>query len=259
MIGAREGCVMRKAVTRAFVGAALASGLCGAATAVPLFELSGGVNVAASNNAFAVIGTSLIREGAAGNPVSLLATAAGTVLIEFIGKEASFPDIEFRWGGLTRDTSNLIATTGPGVPQTVGDTSGNPPAPVPGFVPTTADVSVGPLPFMFFVPKSSTTVENGHAQTGGSDIAYSFGKDNQGASTASIVYLLLDDGGGAAGGPDNDHDDMIIRLTISEPSGPGGIGDEDPIPEPGTLGLLALGLAALGGGTRMKRRLARRG
>jgi hypothetical protein len=52
-----------------------------------------------------------------------------------------------------------------------------------------------------------------------------------GGTSCQTVYLFLDDGGA---GPDDNHDDMLVRLTVSE------------VPEPGTWLLLGAGLMGLG-------------
>jgi len=62
-----------------------------------------------------------------------------------------------------------------------------------------------------------------------------------------VIYVLLDDGGGVnpSGPSDNDHDDMIMRFTVT------------PIPEPATAAMLGLGVAALAS-RRSKRSFPRR-
>jgi hypothetical protein len=62
-----------------------------------------------------------------------------------------------------------------------------------------------------------------------------------GGTSCGSAWVLLDDGGA---GPDDNHDDMIIRLTV-QPS--------DVVPEPGTFVLMGLGLLGAGFIARRKR------
>ena len=65
------------------------------------------------------------------------------------------------------------------------------------------------------------------------------------APTGQAAYVFLDDGGA---GPDDNHDDLVFRVTVSEtPS-------ETDIPEPATLALIGMGL--IGTGLLARRRLA---
>lgn len=61
-------------------------------------------------------------------------------------------------------------------------------------------------------------------------------------SFGNVVYALLDDGA-----TDDDYDDMIVRLTVTE------------VPEPTTLALAAAGMVpAVGWALRRRRRFLRR-
>lgn len=106
---------------------------------------------------------------------------------------------------------------------------------------TTVVTGTGYLPFEFRVNNNTALVTNGANPDGsqptvGANFFAScdpFGTSaGSGGTSCSSIYLFLDDGGA---GPDDNHDDFLVRLSITA------------VPEPGTLGLLALGVIGLVG------------
>jgi hypothetical protein len=120
-----------------------------------------------------------------------------------------FPNTEFWFGALTSPGGTRVVATNSGTPVSEGSRSATP-FPPPGITrdlaPYTAFADAGALPF----------------------------------------YLLLDDSGGFNPGEpsDNDHDDMVVRLTAL------------PVPEPGSGMLVLLGLVGCAADWRRRIRVS---
>jgi hypothetical protein len=166
-----------------------------------------------------------------------------TVGISYWGIEAGFVN-KFLWAG-----TEVFSKSG--VEPLSGVLSG----PIGG-VKERSVFSAGTLDFAFQInaagspgdPSTNFVVQNGTANNIANqpNIAFFFGSDpiapsgpNGLATSGTSVFVLLDDGCGNVGPTspfcDDNHDDLIIQLTVA------------PIPEPGTVALMVAGLLALGG------------
>lgn len=200
--------------------------------AAPLFTISGGSLLTDGDNDFLWLTP---RFGPDGNSVSiwqggtLAITAPGMVSLDYIGKEAQFANNEFAWGALSGGTT--IFSTGPSSPNPVGQTAATPFPPAAVASSTFPGVTAaGTLPFSFFVNQTGTNKPNGSVDIGYWPLPGDTPMDGGSQSFGSVVYALLDDGT-----IDNDYDDMIVRLTVTE------------VPEPATLGLAAVGIVPAAG------------
>lgn len=204
------------------------------ARAAPFFTMTGGTSFLTAGESFLWVGP---RD--AGNNVllweggTLGLSEPGFITLEYIGKEALYADNIFRWNGAN------IFTTGSSDPLIQGQTAATPfpPAALASFAVPGVVAAQPQLPFSFFITFKNTEAFN----DGNLDLAfwpipndlssnpYNFG---------TTVYAMLDDENSV----DLDHDDMIVRMTVS------------PVPEPGTLALLCLAALPLGGWLRACRR-----
>jgi hypothetical protein len=222
---------MRASIAAPLALALLASG---GAHAAPTFSISGGSLFDDAANDFLWIDSDVTEGGV------LMLSEQALVTVEYIGKEAGFPNTEFWFGALTSPGGTRVVATNSGLPVKEGSLAATP-YPPPGIsrdlAPYTALAEAGTLPFYFRVPgNENAIVPNGGGPEG--DIAF-WWRTSSGALD-NVVYALLDDSGGFNPGEpsDNDHDDMIVRLTAL------------PVPEPDSATLVLLGLGGYALGSR---------
>ena len=170
----------------------------------------------ASNN---VIG---VTEGWYGANLYLIAGGSTLIDIEFIGKEAAFTDRFFLNG--TEYINNQTTPVGPVATVAV----------LPGLITFHFTINGGaPAPTNGANPLPSTNLPNFYVTLGGPLDTLINGSTPTGGTTA---WIALDDGGA---GPDDNHDDLVLKLTIS--------GGSFQVPDGGaTLTLLGCALIGLG-------------
>lgn len=83
----------------------------------------------------------------------------------------------------------------------------------------------GVLPFEFYIVNTGTSVTNPGNDGGGAQNFFTYWD-----GVSDSILIALDDSGA---GPDDNHDDMVIRITATR------------VPEPSTLGLMALGVVGV--------------
>jgi hypothetical protein len=207
------------------------------AQAVPFFTVTGGTSFQTELESFLWVTPRVNDEVVLWEGATVGLSEPGFITLEYIGKEALFANNIFRWNGTD------IFSTGPGDPLITGQTAATPfpPAALATYV-VPGVVSAGTLPFSFFITALNTAVPNDGSNL---DIGiWPIPNDLSGSSIdfGTSIYLMLDDENTA----DTDHDDMIVRMTVT------------PVPEPGTLALVGVAALPLVGWLGARRRTGRK-
>jgi hypothetical protein len=170
------------------------------------------------------------RDGYYGSTIRLNAKTA--VTFTFLGFEAGY-DNEFLLDTDGNGSFDLIFSNKVGGAVDINDKPKTAIGDTYTVVLDPANFTSSIIPFMFKaeVNGAKGSVANGSNPNTTSDTVNFFTSFDPGATaiSGSSLVLFLDDGGA---GPDDDHDDMGIRIAV--------------VPEPGTMAILGVGLVALG-------------
>jgi hypothetical protein len=207
----------------------------GAASAFTVGTIPGGAP--ASNNGIGpVYGLGTVT-GYYGANLALLGGSA-TVTVEYLGAEAGFKNT-FSFGG-----SELFATPGGAGPWKPAAGSTDVAGVGPGLLDFVFNVNGAALPVGFAANGSNP---DGSGPSSPANFFVTFNPLGDGLATSGqTVDLWFDDGGA---GPDDNHDDMLIRLSVTG-------GSISIVPVPASVPLLLTALGGLGFMARRKRKSA---